>query len=255
LGKFDVNHDHFENEKARMYYVFNCTDGDSQKHLYVRYNPQADHRFTTAQEMIDYLAEIHINPHRVEEARYEYQALQMKYNQPFFEFKTQFLHLANEAKVSQSEWFSGLYNKLTYALQTRLAPQRYTFQQNFQKLCEAVGALDTELKRLNQIKLKDTSERQKPSTVVVSTPAELTTTRGLTPGITSDRVAIANPTTSATPAPEARRLYTPAPTVKPVTCFNCEQTGHISKDCTKPRRTDLKDIEDDEDTEPGKDYA
>jgi hypothetical protein len=31
-----------------------------------------------------------------------------------------------------------------------------------------------------------------------------------------------NPTTSAAPAPEARRLYTPTPAVtKPATCFNC----------------------------------
>jgi hypothetical protein len=32
-GKLQVNADHFEDEEAKMLYVFNCTSGDAQKHL------------------------------------------------------------------------------------------------------------------------------------------------------------------------------------------------------------------------------
>ena len=60
-----------------------------------------------------------------------------------------------------------------------------------------------------------------------------------------------------TSAPKACYLYTPVLTTtnKPVTCFNCQQTGHLSRDYTEPRRTDLKEVEEDEDKDPGKDYA
>jgi hypothetical protein len=104
LGKSDVNSDHFETEKARMYYVFNCTDGDSQKYLFSRYNPDSTDPFRTANDMIQYLREIHTNPYRVRDARQEYKALEMNtYGQTFHEFKTEFLHLANEAQIPSSE--------------------------------------------------------------------------------------------------------------------------------------------------------
>jgi hypothetical protein len=67
-GKFEVNADHFEDEKARMYYVFNYIDGDAQEHLYPRYDPEAEEPFTTAEEMIKYLGKIYIDPYRVENA-------------------------------------------------------------------------------------------------------------------------------------------------------------------------------------------
>jgi hypothetical protein len=97
LGKFNVNGDHFNSEKARIYYVFNCTDGDSQKHLFPRYNPDSTDPFRTAKEMISYLREIHTNLYRVRDARQEYKALKMKYRQIFHDFKTKYLHLANKA--------------------------------------------------------------------------------------------------------------------------------------------------------------
>lgn len=37
-GKFRVNADHFEDEEARMFYLFNRTIGDAQKHLRRRYD-------------------------------------------------------------------------------------------------------------------------------------------------------------------------------------------------------------------------
>ena len=62
---------------------------------------------------------------------------------------------------------------------------------------------------------------------------------------------------TTTPTPKACCLYTPVLTTtnKLVTCFNCQQTGHLSRDCTKPRHTDLKEVKEDEDKDPGKDYA
>jgi hypothetical protein len=55
-GKLRVNADHFEDEEAKMLYVFNRTSGDAQRHLQPRYENESPVRFTSAQEMIQHLA-------------------------------------------------------------------------------------------------------------------------------------------------------------------------------------------------------
>ena len=56
------------------------------------------------------------NPYRVRDARQEYKALKMKYGQTFHDFKTKYLHLANEAQIPNSERLDDIYDKLTLAL-------------------------------------------------------------------------------------------------------------------------------------------
>ena len=47
-GKFRVNADHYENEEAKMLYLFNRTEGDAQKHLHPRYKDDSPIRFVSA---------------------------------------------------------------------------------------------------------------------------------------------------------------------------------------------------------------
>ena len=148
LGKFEVNADHFATEDARMYYVFNMTEGDSQKYLYERYKPDAHDRFHTHKEMIQHLRDIYSNPYRVEEARYEYQALRMGIHQPFHEFKTRFIHLADEAQIPPSQRFNDLFDKLTLSLKDKAVTLRGFLNKDFNKLYTHLAKLDFEIKRL-----------------------------------------------------------------------------------------------------------
>ena len=115
-GKFRVNADHFEDEEARMLYLFNCTTGDAQKHLRPRYDDESQVRFTCVQEMIQHLATIYENPNKVRDAKYDYNRLTMKTSQTFVEFQTQFLHLAGEAQIPAENLRLDLYDKLTTQL-------------------------------------------------------------------------------------------------------------------------------------------
>ena len=118
-------------------------------------------------------------------------------------------------------------------------------------------SLDTELKRINaRVNRQKQFNTNKPNPKPALTKATALATSGLLL-LTCNPTTFTTPVVPTTPAPEARRLYTPVPTTtnKPITCFNCQQTGHMLKDCTKPRRTDLKDIKEDKDKDPGKDYA
>jgi hypothetical protein len=116
-SKFKVNADHFENEEARKYQVYVYIEGTASDYLYPRYKPEATDSFQTAQEIINYLKQFFTDPHRVRDARYEYQSLKIKTGELFFDFQTIFLRLANKAQIAQSAWFDDLYDKLTLSLQ------------------------------------------------------------------------------------------------------------------------------------------
>jgi hypothetical protein len=246
-GKLRANADHFPTEEDKMFYVFGRTTGDAQKHLLSRFDEDSPVRFVTVTDMIQHLASVYVNPNKVRDARYSYGKLVMRTSQSFAEFQTTFLHLAGEGQVPEVSLRLDLYDKLTTPLQERLAVMLEDLD-TYAKLAARCLSLDTELKRITaRIDRQKQFKVEKPS-------AEPTLGNAAAPGLL---LPSRNPTTSSTPTPEARRLYTPAPTVtKPATCFNCQQTGHWSKDCTEPKRkTDLKDIEDEEDAESGKDDA
>jgi hypothetical protein len=151
IGKFKVNADHFANEDARMYYVFNATDGDAQRYLYARYKPNATDPFHTATEMIDYLGEHFVNPHRVREAKREYKKMRMNEAQSFHEFKTKFIHLADEAQINVDDRLDEMYDKLTLPLQEQLTGQRHNIK-TLKDLYLIASSVDSEMKALQNRK-------------------------------------------------------------------------------------------------------
>jgi hypothetical protein len=61
--KFELNKDHFDSEKAKMYYAYSLTDSDAKKHLYSRFKRRSINPFKTAYEIIEYLSEIYRDPY------------------------------------------------------------------------------------------------------------------------------------------------------------------------------------------------
>jgi hypothetical protein len=246
IGKFQVNADHYATEAARMYYVFNCTEGDAQRYLYARYKPGATDPFKTSAEMIDYLGEHFINPHRVREARREYKKLRMNEIQTFHEFKTKFIHLADEAHIPLDDRLDELYDKLTLSLQELLASQRHSIR-TLQDLYHVASSVDSEMRALQT--RKNVRERIKARASTASqAPAASSTTFSMT---AAPKLYTATPraytparATPATGDPFVKKEGTPA---SALVCFNCSQPGHLSRDCPNPKRmTDVKGMEEDQ---------
>ena len=122
-------------------------------------------------------------------------------------------------------------------------------------------SLDTELKRINTcVNCQKQFNKPNPELALTkatasATPRLLLPTCNLTMFITP--VVSTIPAKFMTPVPKTCCLYTPALNItnKPATCFNCQQTGHMLKDCTKLRHIDLKEVKEDKDKDLGKDYT
>jgi hypothetical protein len=120
-GKFDVNKKLFTTERAKIVFLFGRTAGDVQAHLQPRYNDN-EGCFLTAQDMIDHLASIYVDPHKTSNARLEFRKLNMRPANAFSEFYTKFLHLAGAGKVAAEDYRTDLYDKLTIELQKAVLP-------------------------------------------------------------------------------------------------------------------------------------
>jgi hypothetical protein len=244
IGKFKVNADYYANEDARMYYVFNCTEGNTQRYLYARYKPDATDPFETAVEMINYLGEHFVNPHRICEARRKYKKLRMNEVQTFYEFKTKFIHLADKAQIHPQDRLDELYNKLTLPLQEQLVSQRHSIRTLYD-LYHVASSVDSEMKALQT--RKSLRERIKArATTTLPTSAALNTSIFTAPKLytTTPRTFTPIRTLPTIVEPAIKRESTPSSTL---TCFNCSQTGYMARDCPVPKRiTDVKELEEDD---------
>lgn len=208
-GKLTVNADHYPTEESKMAYVFGRTTGEAQGHLEPRYDDDATNPFVTAQEMINHLAAIYMDPYKKENARFEFRRLTMKPSQPFTEFHTRFLRLAGIAEIPQEDHRHELYDKITIDLQKAVLPTMATLQTH-KALADQCLLLDQGLKRIRERSDRLRKPIKQTSTITpTASPPNPVTGRS--------RPTYDNP---------ARQTLS-----REGKCFICQQPGHLMRDC------------------------
>ena len=240
LDKVEEDAPQFPTERSLMRYLFNLTKGDANKYLFPRYqnSPNNTDPFTTFQEMLTTLDEAFLKPFKARDARSEFRELRMQPRQSFHDFKTQFIHLANDGRIPQADRFHELYDKLTTPLQRQLASHLLGMKEDFNTLCTHAMGLDAELKRINARVAKDKEAKAiKPPKLYTLGPS-----KEVTPGLLKPAGPAPTPPIlqRSFPGPVLKSpTPAPAPAIK---CYRCGREGHLRADCPNPP-ADMKEID------------
>ena len=199
--------------------------------------------------MLDYLAQIYLDPYEQQKARSEYYShdFVMSPSEQFYEFKTRFIHTADTAEIPVSMRFDDLYHKLTIPLRQKILPIKRTLHGNFNELCDLVAEIDFESQALRRdiaaekktraLALAATFPKSAPPSA--SPPAKARPT----PAVPLPQAPVP---TSYTPSAAVVRTATPSALSTGIKCYNCNEIGHLSRECLKPRRTEIKSLSEDE---------
>jgi hypothetical protein len=162
LDKFEEDTEQFPTERSRMRYLFNRTEADAKNHLHPRYTrePENTDPYQSAEEMWQTLDAAFKNQFYVRDSREAYRQLRMQPNQTFQEFKLRFVTLASGGRIARTEYFDGIYDKMTTALRAQILPQRHLLGEDFEQLCTVTTGIDSELRRLNTDRKEERAARE-----------------------------------------------------------------------------------------------
>ncbi|PGH23040.1 hypothetical protein AJ80_02813 [Polytolypa hystricis UAMH7299] len=213
VSKMTVNTDYYPNKLAKMCYIENYTKGEAAKHIAPRMHQDHLEKYATAEEILDYLKEIYINPNYLEIAKHDYNKLVIKNRDDYYKFVTSFLHLAGKAQILKKDYKNNFYSKLSYKLQ-KIITAAYiitlTFK-NFQELCSNSNCINTG----NENCVTTTTFFQNTKT----TPATL--------NLNLDK--------------GKKKL------IRKGYCFHCKRIGHLARDCKLKKQSsiEVKELEQD----------
>ena len=222
--KLYTNSDHYPSEIAQFTYTLSRLGGYALAQMEAYLLAQGENTYLPMEDLYHQLDKWFLNPFEHISAKSDYNTLQYCISTNMRMFYNKFTRLANQARVSTEQRKGDLYEKLPGNMQTLLVHHR---------LDDSID-LDTFSQQALAVSLTLNKPPQSSKAFVPQRVRNRASPRSITP---KDRMS---PQSAAPPKlPSAAKDPTSA-----VTCYNCQQPGHIVKDCPHPRRlTENKAIE------------
>jgi Zinc knuckle len=209
-NKLRGNADWYPTEELKVIYVASRLEGNALSLVTPRLDTDNHHAYQNIKDLLEHLKELYADPNKVRNARYTFKDLYMKKGQTFQEFYGYFLRLVADGNIT-SDLKDDLNDKLSYKLQEAVAmyfndPAVTTtvFAQHCTTLDQQIRTRTEKQERSN----KRTEQRKK----LASTPIEAG-------GSSVDK--------------DNKKPQTYRNDGK-VKCFNCNEFGHMAKECKKP---------------------
>ena len=208
-SKFEVNHDHFESDRAKVAYIVDRTGGDA--YAIIESYLEAGHR-STPSELIQLLSKRFDDPHRRFKAKDELAKLTMK---PFGDFSThisEFIRLANLAHLTKEQWKEDLHNSLYSKLKSSMILYRTNSHVEFEEYCNIAQEMAYGLKQENdesRERRENSKQRQQTRNNPSSKPPQTSTSPPLKPQDTQGNQK----------------------SQSEITCYGCGKKGHIRPNC------------------------
>jgi hypothetical protein len=241
--KFEEDAPQFATERSRIRYMFSKTKGKANRLLQPYMSPKCPVPFTTVDEVYMALEELLTNPGEVEEAKEQFRELQMARNQPFSEFKMEFLQLAGLAEIPRTAYVDELYNKLTDKLKDALALPKYKWGTDFALASKEIQQTDTRFTlnaKQRQRARAAAGSRADTATPMTSKRSSWKSDPTPTQTQTRFRQETTEPTSRLRPIlgrPLEGRYSTPHLGVdSQIKCHNCGRNGHVRRNCDQPEQ-------------------
>jgi len=217
-------------EEDKMGYVLGRTGKDPRKLIQPSY---LENEYDTADEMLQVLLNTYNDPHKKAKARAMYRNLKMGENERFDTFMSKFTACAAQAGITDNTMKrEDLFDKVTKSLRDTMRPTLSLYP-TFTDFREQLSLLYWELEAEKKRSPRPSTERSTPPT---RKPNPRTTTK--------------EEKEKERPKYGDKRK---AELSLKGACFNCEQTGHMAKDCPKGDSIKVLEANEESDSESGKD--
>ena len=222
-NKLRGNAELFPSQDLKIIYASGRVGGNALALIATRLNIANQHAYQTVEDLFQHLIVLYADPNKEQNARRAFKTLKMEAGDSFQKFYALFLRYVADGNISTQDLKEELNEKLTWKLQEAVS----TYYNN--------PAIDmTEFARYcttNDQQIKARYNRKDQS-------AKKTESKG-------------SSSLAPTVVPTRKTIYQPASTDKAATaksgiidvkCYNCNEYGHISRDCPKPRTERTKQV-------------
>lgn len=208
---------HYPNEGRKIAYVQNLLRNPAHQLVKNRLDVDHPHYYQRVTSLFQHLQEIYGNPNKDKDARRDFRKLEMKKDEKFQEFYAEFLRLRAEGNMGAQDQKDELNAKLTWKLQESVAVYYNDDALNSTEFAAKCATIDRQIKE----------RLAKAPKFVRKTSAE-----------SADKSLASTKDQKNTRGPSEAVKLVSKPTAYPaqtdVICYNCQETGHISRNCTKP---------------------
>jgi hypothetical protein len=247
-SKLKVNVDWYSIERMTMTYVSIKFDEETYKHISTRLNKNSTRRYLSVDEMFDDLKRIYANSNKMQTTMNAFTRLiQINKYAEFHVFWNEFQRLMKKMNLSKHFLLIELKRKMSYRLQNVMSSE-FNIIQNIYEFARL-----TQLKKNHYKRIDDVKSRRRSNAVVtieIGTKATISRTMNIiTISISiNEKIEQISAETTIWNSNQFRistswvisRTFnldsTKEKLMKAEKCFNCDESNHFSRDCSKLKK-------------------
>ena len=226
--KLEANHDHYDSPQLCCAYMASCCDGKAHKHITPQLQSESVNPYKDSVNMLEHLKTIYNDLNWVTTAKNQFWQLYMKPTNQFHNFLSEFLYLAAEAGVSDDDLKDELYHWITTKLQ-ELTIAEINSNRSFRQFTSFCSQIMSHLEVMSHQIHKNQQYTGAQGCMDTASSPTTSTTIKKEPGTLSL-------TNSTVQINDWSQLMCEGK------CFNCYEWGHLSIDCPKKQKSDLKEL-------------